>query len=133
MKRSLTRAVLIVTVLLTTLATYALLTDRVMPWNKQAAIDTALAWGGLNPLPVQTVDVDVRTEGSMFSRKIILGFACAPVELAAWIARNKKLATAHYRLQNGTKTYEIRPGEAGAYGGTIVVKGQIVRIEMSWS
>lgn len=133
MRRSLSRAVLIATVLLTTLATYALLTDRVMPWNKQAAIDTALEWGGLSSLPVQAADVDVRTKGSMFSRKIILRFACAPRELAAWIARNKKLATMHYRLQNGTKAYEICPGEAGAHGGTVVVEGQIVKIEMSWS
>jgi len=61
-------------------------------WQQQSAIETALAYGRLAPLPNAATDVRVDTEGSMFSRTFWLCFKADKALIDQWVAQSSSLS-----------------------------------------
>jgi hypothetical protein len=69
----------------------------------------------------------------MFSRQFIIQFNSNEFQIQKWINASKRLKNNSPRILNGTKIYDIYPGENGAMGGQVKTKDTIVIINMSWS
>ena len=111
-------------------------TNTIMPWDRSNAIETTLLWGGLAELPDATENLNIETSGSMFTRTFILEFQLPQTELHEWLARSKRLKDLTPTIQSdGTKLYEVYPGERRAMGGTVLInpRNGSVKIKMSWS
>ena len=111
-------------------------TNTIMPWERNNAIETTLLWGGMAELPEQTYNLNVQTSGGMFNRTYFLEFSLPSEEIQQWIDKSKRLKDQTPSLRsNGTKLYEIYPGEDGAIGGTVLVNlpQGTVKIKMAWS
>lgn len=107
-----------------------------MPWERANAIETTLKWGGLSGLPEGVEIVSVETEGSMFTRTFLLEFNLSREELREWISSSKRLKGKSPVIdKDGTKRYEIYPGEEGSIGGTVRIDPEVgsVKIIMTWS
>ncbi|MBJ6110950.1 hypothetical protein JAO73_18150 [Hymenobacter sp. BT523] len=61
-------------------------------WHQQEAIRAALEYGRLAPLPDVTTDLQVDTEGSMFSRTFWLCFKADKASIDRWTAQSSTLA-----------------------------------------
>jgi len=105
----------------------------VFPWDKEEALNTTLEWGGLAPLPVPLRDMDIEKKGSPFTREFIIDFKTTENQLKDWIKNSKRLKNNIPKLQGSQKTYDIRPGEEGSFGGNVKIEGNTVTIKMSWS
>lgn len=106
----------------------------VMPWNRTAAIEAALEWGGLPALPKGSKIVSVDTEGGMSSREFIIEFECDKESLDAWIKQSGLHKLTPVKEENGIKVYRVE-GQKGSIGGYVYIdenKGNVV-IDMSWS
>jgi len=119
------------------LETCASFMNVILPWHRHSAIETALAWGGLADLPKSAEDVVVTTSGSAFTRTFEVSFHAPKPDIRQWIEDSPRLSDSEPVEEEGEKgrmLYEVYPGEQGAIGGTVEVRGgHEVRISMSWS
>jgi len=108
----------------------------IMPWDRSDAIEAAITWGGLADLPDAAEDISVGTEGSMFTRTFIVRFELDNDAIDAWIKKSARMKNiVPFTDEEGTQLYEIRPGEEGSIGGTVLIDrlNHRVMISMSWS
>lgn len=111
----------------------------VLPWNESSAIETTLTWGGLAPLPASSNLLAVETEGSPFTREFTIEFLCTENCINSWIENSKRLRENEFTTtRDGSRLYEIVPGEKGAFGGKVFIKklsadSYKIKIDMSWS
>lgn len=106
----------------------------VMPWNRAAAIEAALEWGGLPALPKGSKIVSVDTKGGMSTREFIVEFECDRESLDSWIRQSGLGELTPTKEENGIKVYRVE-GQKGSIGGYVYIdenKGNVV-IDMSWS
>ncbi|WP_305032691.1 hypothetical protein [Hymenobacter convexus] len=61
-------------------------------WHQNEAIRAALEYGRLAPLPDSATDVQVDTEGSMFSRTFWLCFKTNRTTIDKWVAKSSSLS-----------------------------------------
>lgn len=107
----------------------------VMPWNRTQAIETALKWGGLANLPDKARNISVSTQGSMFTRTMIIEFSCNENELQELISISPGLKNFNPTHENhGIVSFQLS-GKEGANGGTLRIDKNIgkVRIVVNWS
>lgn len=104
----------------------------VMPWNRAAAIEAALEWGGLPALPKGSKIVSVETEGGMSTREFIIEFECDKESLDSWIKESGLGELVPMKEENGVTVYRVE-GQKGSIGGYVYIdenKGNLV-IDMS--
>ncbi len=113
-------------------------TDRGGVENKEA-IDTALAWCRLDPLPASAEGIEVNVEGSAFTRSFEITFSAPMAEIDAWLARSLGTRSLPPETQSaGVETYVIEPGQGAQYAEVRIerIAGQPngqVRIRTYWS
>lgn len=106
----------------------------VFPWEKKEAIQATLEMGGLNKLPHGIKNLQIEKRGSIFTRQFIIEFEFEnSTKINDWIKQSKRLKDNVPNIKDNTKTYQIYPGENGAYGGKVEILDKKVRINMSWS
>ncbi|HAH51767.1 MAG TPA: hypothetical protein DF712_10525 [Balneola sp.] len=134
------KALLIFLALITIATLYFYISfNVVLPWNESNAIETTLTWGGLAPLPSNSNLLAVETEGSPFTREFTIEFLCSENCINSWIENSKRLRENEFTItRDGSRLYEILPGEDGAFGGKVFVKklssdSYNIKINMSWS
>lgn len=106
----------------------------VMPWNRSAAIEAPLEWGGLPAIPKGSRIVSVDTEGGMSTREFIIEFECDEESLDSWIRQSGLDELTPTKEENGIKVYRVE-GQKGSIGGYVYIdqnRGNVV-IDMSWS
>lgn len=103
--------------------------------NTENDIKTALEWGGLAELPANAKEIDIRQEGSAFTREFILMFTSDSLQIEDWILKSPGLQFVQSLLLNdGRMEYHV-DGQAGSIGGTVYIdkKNGKVLIDVSWS
>lgn len=105
----------------------------VMPWQKEAAIKSALSWGQLSELPKDAEITHMEKRGSAFTRQYIIEFKSSESEIKKWILESKGFKNNKPKIINGTRVYEIHPKGFNPYGGKVKIKENVVYINMSWS
>ena len=61
-------------------------------WQQHSAIQTALGYGRLAQIPNKAADVQVDTEGSIFSRTFWLCFRADKATIEKWVAQSSSLS-----------------------------------------
>ncbi len=85
----------------------------------EEALETALEWARLAPLPPSTAELEIETEGSAFTRAFRVSFQAPEEEIEAWAAESPGLQESAPEVgevgDDGTRTYIIPPGGGAAY------------------
>ncbi len=111
-------------------------------FNRQDNVDSAIKatreWGRLAPFPESASDLDVVTEGSMFTRAFRVTFQAPLDDIEQWIESSPGLEESTVEMiHTGTSKYVIEPGEGAAYAEVVItVLGDgmgLVEIYAYWS
>ena len=79
--------------------------------NRSSAISATLRWARLDPFPVQSAQLKVKSTGSMFSREIEISFKGDPKLIEEWIHTSPGTkAIVPEKDSNGWWLYTISPG-----------------------
>ncbi|MFP4346040.1 MAG: hypothetical protein ACLFU8_15195 [Anaerolineales bacterium] len=79
------------------------------------ALETALEWSRLAPLPPSAAELEIETEGSAFTRAFRVSFRAPEAEIEAWATESPGLQESAPDVDDGTRTYVIAPGGGAAY------------------
>lgn len=99
------------------------------------AIEISREWARLDPLPASATQVDVNTEGSMFSREFIVTFTAPQADIEAWLATSPGTAAVTPDMKNkSVRVYHVQPG-GGAQFAEVKVdeRTHTVTINTYWS
>src|SRR4051812_36160977 len=55
-------------------------------WEKNSAIEAALDWTRMSPIPAAATNTEVVTKGSMFTREFVVTFQLPQKQLQQWLA-----------------------------------------------
>ncbi len=110
------------------------ITLAVLGYNRHSAIQTAIAWARVAPLPVTSICVDVETSGSMFTREITLSFTPTESQLFNWLIDSDGISDAE-RISSGDVTrYLVLPGEGAQFAEVSIDEAiGLVTIRAYWS
>lgn len=102
--------------------------------ERRSALDTAMTWAGLAPLPDSARNVQVDAKGSMFSREVVIRFDAPAAAIQRWIAESPGPSSAVQSTAGSITTYAIKP-RGGAQFAEVTVDGSINRvvIRVYWS
>lgn len=97
---------------------------------KQERLLLALSWAGLEPLPASVQSLEVKPEGSAFSRTFRITFTLPSNDLEAWLENSEKLKNLSPELMtNGEEQYVLEP-ELGARVAELRVDMGSGRVEL---
>ncbi len=104
---------------------------------KNSGIETALLWSGIDALPTWAQDIAIETNGSSFTREIVLTFTGEPQQVYTWFLDMSSLL--HIPLTSNFDpdvwhTYTLDP-QSGAQSASLSVHKSLgeVKISVSWS
>jgi len=80
---------------------------------RQHRIRVALEFGHLAKLPLNSSNINVDTEGGMFSRTFWLTFESTPAEIDKWIKDSKLLVKKDWK--NTGRRYKVKHGNTGEW------------------
>ena len=102
--------------------------------NEDEMLGTMQEWGRLAPLPDSVFDLQISTEGSMFTRSFHASFYLPDADLAAWIEASPGLQDAQIQTTDSLQKYTIEPGGGAQYAEAIIdFDNGLVQIYTYWS
>jgi hypothetical protein len=117
--------------LLVVVATGGYLLNRSV--DKEEAIEAARAWGRLAALPASAQDIQVETEGSMFTRAFRVTFRAPVGDVEQWVEVSPGVRESVIEVvDQRTTKYVIEPGEGAAYAEILVtmLDGETAQVEV---
>ena len=113
------------------LITYLIVRDR-SQINDEEAIDLALEWGDLAELPKTVENIEVESEGGIFTRTFRITFEADSDEIGTWLESSEGISDATIEKSDVTK-YIISPKDANRVEVSINEANGSVEIYASWS
>jgi hypothetical protein len=103
--------------------------------NRAAAMECTLAWGRLAPFPSSARQVQISTEGGMFSRAFRVSFTAPAEDIDRWLQQSAGTQEAQPSApEPGRRHFEIQPGEGASHAEVTVDDDQHrVSIYVYWS
>ncbi len=108
-------------------------TTYVAPWDRLCAIQTTLDLGGLDPIPVDGENIEIKKFGGLFTRQFKIQFKADKLQIDQWVKCSKRLKDNLPQKIGEKKVYFIHPGEQKSFGGKVEIENDEVLIDMSWS
>lgn len=92
-------------------------------------------WGRLAPLPDSVSDLQIRAEGSRFTRSFHAIFNLPNDDLAKWIEASPSLQDAQIQAaEDSPHKYTIKPGGGAQYAEAVIdLDNGLVQIYTYWS
>ncbi len=104
--------------------------------NKISAIECTLMWGKLAPFPSTKQNFEIRTYGSLLTRKFRARFSAPPEDIAGWIQSSTGLKDVVPEMSpDGGTLYTVEHAGGGATGAEVTVYDatQSVEIYVTWN
>ncbi len=109
--------------------------DASDPRNRVSALKTTREWARLAPFPVPDSAIDLRIQGSAFTRQFIVKFRAPAGDVERWMAASPGLQGAKPIPQpDGSLRFSIQPGGGAQTAEVFLSKdGTQVTIDTWWS
>lgn len=102
--------------------------------NEKSAIETALLWSRMAPLPAEITELQVETTGSSFSREFTISFRANKEVIQKWIDASDGPQDAQVAFDDELTIYQIVPGEGAQFAElTVDWTTLIVKLNTYWS
>ena len=103
------------------------------PTSQAEMIPPILAWGRLAPFPKSAKNLEIRTEGGMFTRGFRASFTAPAADVERWLKASPGTREAKQPEPATIRRYDIAPGDGANRALVTVENGTLVEIYVSWS
>lgn len=107
--------------------------DNSDPKVQQEMLKTTLEWCGLAPVPDSKINLNIKTEGSAFTRCFRCNFDLPKDDLESWVSKSPGLQDAVITGGDSVKEYTIIPDGAAYAEATIDFDKGHVTLYTYWS
>jgi hypothetical protein len=102
--------------------------------DPKVAISKTLAWSGLSPFPASKKNLQIETEGGIFTRGFHVSFQAPPEDIKRWWQQSLRTNGSIPAIIESDRRYELTPnGGANSASVTVNLKSGLVKIYVSWS
>ena len=102
--------------------------------DPKVAISKTLAWSGLSPFPASKKNLQIETEGGIFTRGFRISFQAPPEDIKRWWQQSLGTNSTIPAIIESERRYELTPhGGANSASVTVNMKSGLVKIYVSWS
>jgi hypothetical protein len=102
--------------------------------DPKVAISKTLRWSGLSPFPASTKNLQIETEGGIFTRGFHVSFQAPPEDIKRWWQQSLRTNGSIPAIIESDRRYELTPhGGANSASLTVNLKSGLVKIYVSWS
>ena len=103
------------------------------PTSQAEMIPPILAWGRLAPFPKSAKNLEIHTEGGMFTRGFRALFTAPAADVERWLKASPGTREAKQPEPATIRRYDIAPGDGANRALVTVENGTLVEIYVSWS